>query len=134
MDWFNRYKDKFEQAVVAGIQSGVLGIEKSVPILPGKLSRKRIGKILGEAVLTDEPIVIDYYGYMKKSNGFQTLVNSVIKEINGQQVKMISVPVVHFNSIRLEVMAKIAPELVQEFGNFKKAVLDAREFAHNYKA
>lgn len=133
MDWFTVYRDEFEKALVRGVITEVLGSLKPVPILPGKLSRKRIGKTMGSRIETDEVVVIDYYGYMKKSRGFGTFVKEVQLDQKGKQVKMINAPIVHFNSIRLEVIAKISPELVQKFGDFKKAVLDAREFKHNYK-
>jgi hypothetical protein len=134
MDWFDSYAEKFEQAVALGVSSGVLGKTKSVPVHPGKLAKKKIGQVLGEQISVGSVVVIDYYGYMKKSYGFKLMVKEVIATLDGKQLKMVEAPVVHFNSIRLEVLAKIAPGLVAGFAEFKKAILDAREFNHNYKA
>jgi hypothetical protein len=133
MESFEKYKTLFEEAVAEGVYKGLLGSVKSVPVSPGKLSRRTIGTVLGEIIEVDTALVIDYYGYMKKSKGFNDLVGEVIESLSGRQVKMIEAPVVHFNAVRLEVLAKIAPDLVSGFGDFKKAVLDAREFNHNYK-
>jgi len=134
MDWFEKYKLDFEQAIVVGVSAGLLGSVKPVPVSPGKLQKCRIGRVLGETIAVSTIMVIDYYGYMKKSTGFLRLVKEIAEEQKGKQVKMVSSTVVHFNSIRLEVVARIAPNIVAGFGDFKKAILDAREFKHNYKA
>jgi hypothetical protein len=134
MSWFDQYREDFEKAVVLGVRQGLLGKKKAVPVSAGKLAKRKIGAILGDQVRSEEIIVLDYYGYMKKSQGFQAMVREVIASLKGKQLKMVEAPVVHFNSIRLEILAKIAPDLVTKFAEFKKAVLDAREFNHNYKA
>jgi hypothetical protein len=132
MDFFKPYLREFEKAVVQGILDGLLGAVRHIPVSPGRLSRKRIGKTLGKEVDSDVSLVIDYYGFMKKSRGFNLEAKEVVKS-TGKQVKNIEAPIVHFNSLRLEVLGKINPELIQHFGDFKKAILDAREFQHNYK-
>jgi hypothetical protein len=132
MDFFNKYMKTFERAVVQGVRDGLLGTLRPVPVTPGRLSRKRIGKALGRDIDSELPVVIDYYGFMKKSKGFHLSAKEVTEE-TGKQVKTIEAPVVHFNSLRLEVLGKINPDLIQQFGDFKKAILDAREFKHNYK-
>lgn len=134
MEWFEHYKGEFEKVIAAGVSSGLLGTIKPVPVAPGKLQKCRIGRVLGEEIATSVAMVIDYYGYMKKSTGFLRLVKEIAEDQEGKQVKMIGATVVHFNSIRLEVVARVAPDIVPDFGRFKKAVLDAREFKHTYEA
>lgn len=133
MAWFKDYRDSFEEVVIEGVRLGMLGMEKSIPITPGKLSRKQIGRVMGSEIATDKSVVIDYYGYMKKSRGFNLAVAAAVRTFSGKQVKMVNTTVVHFNSIRLEIIAKIAPSLVANFGNFKKTILDVRQFKHDYK-
>ena len=134
MDWFKEYTSEFETAVAAGVKSRVLGAVKPVPVAAGKLQKRRIGQVLGTEIATQEVLVIDYYGYMKKSSGFWDLVRDIMEDQKGKQLRIVEAPLVHFNSIKLEVLAKIAPGIVAAFGDFKKAVLDAREFNHSYKA
>lgn len=133
MAWSDTYMIDFESAVITGIEQGVLGAKKMVPAYPGKLAKRRIGRTLGVEIRSDLIAVIDYYGYMKKSSGFFKQLKQIREEQVGKQLKMVEASTVHFNSVRLEVIAKIAPNLVEGFGDFKKAVLDAREFNHNYK-
>jgi len=132
MDWFESYKIAFEDAVRKGVENGVLGDDKPVPAHFGKLHKRKICKVMGLEIDTEVIMAIDYYGYMKKSRGFNSQVKEVMDNFKGSQVKLLDAKVVHFNSVRLEVLAKLAPELVTDFGDFKKAVLDAREFNHNY--
>ena len=133
MDWFEDYKARFEAVVVQGVRRQLLGAVKPVPVMPCKLQKQKIGRVLGDEIDTEEALAIDYYGYVKKSRGFKRLVQEVGENQKGKQVKMIEVPIVHFNSVRLEMLAKVALDVVADFGKFKKAVLDAREFNHNYK-
>lgn len=132
MEWFEQYKLEFETAVALGVKLQLLGSVKPVPVPAGKLQKRTIGQVLGVEIATQEVLAIDYYGYTKKSSGFWGLVRDVMEDQKGKQIKMVEAPLVHFNSIKLEVLAKIAPEVVPRFGDFKKAVLDAREFKHNY--
>jgi len=129
---FETYKVDFEAAIVGGVADGLLGKIKSVPVHHGKLHKRRIAQVMGDEMDTDLLIAIDYYGYMKRSRGFKNYVKEVMEKYKGSQVKLASATVVHFNSVRLEILAKIATNLVADFGDFKKAVLDAREFNHNY--
>jgi hypothetical protein len=132
MDSFEKYKFDFENAIRLGIENNILGVTKPVPAHIGKLHKRKICKVMGVEIATDVVMAIDYYGYMKKSRGFNSQVKEVMENYKGSQVKLLDAKVVHFNSVRLEVLAKLAPELVTQFGDFKKAVLDAREFNHNY--
>ena len=133
MESSNTYLLRFEEAVVKGIKSGLLGRRKMVPAYPGKLAKRKIGRTLGGEIDSEDVVVIDYYGYMKKSRGFSRMLDEVRGDNAGKQLKMIEAPTVHFNSVRLEVIAKIDADLVAGFGDFKKLVLDAREFNHNYR-
>jgi hypothetical protein len=135
MTWFEEYREDFEKALVIGMDRNLLGIRwKQVPVTQGRLSKRKIAKVLGKQINTGRVLVVDYYGYMKKSKGFSKMMKGVITSFKGKQLKTIEVPVVHFNSVRLEILAKIAPELIEDFSKFKKTILDARGFNHNYQA
>lgn len=138
---FNEYVKLFEQAVVGGVEKQVLGRVRPVPVTPGRLQKRKIRFALGDEIDTEFVLAIDYYGYIKKSRGLIKLIKEILEEQKGKQVKMIDVQLVHFNSIRLEVLARLVSVLclehsniIADFGNFKKAILDAREFNHKYCA
>lgn len=132
--WFNEYRQEFEtRVVVAGIIRGLLGHTKRVRVKPGKLEKKPFGTTLGIRLETTILCVIDYYGLMKKSEGFDYKVRQVYEAVPDRQVRSIDAPVVHFAGIRLEEVAKLAPDLVADFARFKKQILDLRGFNHNYQ-
>lgn len=133
-NWFNEYRQDFEtRVVVAGIIRGLLGHTKRVRVKPGKLEKKTFGLRLGTQLDTTILCVIDYYGLMKKSEGFDYKVRQVYEAVPDRQVRSIDAPVVHFAGIRLEEVAKLAPDLVADFARFKKQILDLRGFNHNYQ-
>ena len=89
MAWFNDYTEKFERAVDLGVVQGMLGKVKAVPVHPGKLAKKKIGQVLGEQIEVGNVVVIDYYGYMKKSYGFKLMVKEVVTTLDGKQLKTV---------------------------------------------
>lgn len=121
-----RYAESFEQAVALGVQQKLWGLEQAVSTRPGKLSTGPMGKFLGVEIDTDIAMALDYYGYVKKSRGLLTTLRS-----NGRP-RFIVTPVVFFNGIKLEVLARVSPELVLGFVEFKSAVLDIRGFRHKF--
>lgn len=121
-----RYIESFERAVILGVRQKLWGSEQSISTRPGKLSIGPMGKILGTEIDTDMVLAIDYYGYVKKSRGLlKTLLS------NGRP-RFVATPVVFFNGIKLEVLARVSPELVLDFVEFKSAVLDIRGFRHKF--
>ena len=58
--------------VVKQVSEGQLGQKKVLSTLPGKLAHSEFGKFIGLVFPADERIVIDYYGYWKKSTGFKS--------------------------------------------------------------
>lgn len=133
MNSFARYIANLEERVILeGAKQGCLGKVEKVPVRNGKLSRSDFGKLVGVRLQKEEVYVVDYYGLMKKSDGFWNLVSRTREQYSGKQVKSVDALVVHFASIRIEKVAALAPDLVAGFPSFKKAVLDARGFDHRY--
>lgn len=133
-NWFEEYRLEFEsRVVVGGIIQGVLGSAKKVRVKPGRLEKRRFGTSMGTRLETSLLCVVDYYGLMKKSEGFDYRVRQVYEAVPDRQVRAIEAPVVHFAGIRLEEVAKLAPDLVANFARFKKRILDLRGFNHNYQ-
>jgi len=131
MENFKEYLSLFESHVLAS--KALFGVkEELVPVRPGRLSRAPVGALLGSTFVLPEPLVVDYYGHLKKSSGFLVKVERAKKKYVGKQVRMVLAPVVHFATVKIEVVAKLAPELVADFPAFKKRILNTRGFKHDF--
>jgi hypothetical protein len=88
---------------------------------------------MGKRLPYEESMVIDYYGYYKKSKGFFDYASSLSEGNNDRQVKSITSTVVHFASLKIEEIALITsnPYLVSKYVEFKKMVLEKRGFRGN---
>lgn len=129
---FDEYLKQFEEKIICtGVKNGCLGKKERVPVRPDRLEKSNFGKLLGVHVQSEDILVIDYYGFWKKSEGFGKELE-VLSNKRNYQVKSIEANVVHFASIRIEKIAELAPELVSQFPWFKKEILTARGFRHEF--
>lgn len=132
---FAKYLRRFEVAVCeVGATQNVLGRDELVPVSSCRLEKTRFGRLMGWRIDSDFPFAINYYGYIKRSTGFFASFQAARAMAKEAQIKSLVVPVVNFASIKLEKMARLAPTLVVDFAAFKKAILDARGFKHQYEA
>jgi hypothetical protein len=127
---FYRYMDDLESKVISeGARKGMLGKAEKVSIRNGRLASRRFGRIMRvKALSLPLAMAIDYYGLMKKSDGFWAMVSALRDQFKGQQLKSVEALVVHFAALRIETVAELAPHLVADFPTFKKQVLMARGF------
>jgi len=126
---FNTYIKKFEtEVVLSGVEAGVFTKEENVSLRPGKLSAKTFGKTMGQVIDTDEVLVIDYYGFQRKSRGFFNRVAALQRHLKDRQVKSIKAPIVHFGSVKIETLAKLTDdfEILGGFPKFKDWVVQLR--------
>lgn len=115
---FQEYLNTFEtKVIVPGFYKGYWIQEQLVSVRPGKLSIKAFGKKLSGRIQTDELIVVDYYGFQRKSVGFFNRIDSLQRHFVEKQIKTIKSPIVHFGSIKIETLAKITDDLYL-LGNF----------------
>jgi hypothetical protein len=122
---FLEYLNQFEVGVViCGFELDMFTKHTLVPVRPCRLAFEHFGRLLGRTFDYAFPLVIDYYGMIKKSSGFM----EKIMDIGKYQVKMLQAPVVFFASIRIEDVAEIAPALVSGFPAFKNRLLAERGF------
>jgi len=129
MDW-KLYIKEFEQQVVEkGVKTGALGKIQMVPVRMGKLAGTRFGSFVGLRVKSDEVFAIDYYGHIKKSEGFLRMVEKIALERKAA-VKLHQAPIIHFASIKIEKMMEITqdPFVILGFVEFKKMLLTLRGF------
>ena len=140
---FLKYLNKFESEVIClGVKQGIIGKSLQVNVRDGKLASSRFAKHLGSRVSTDEPLVVDYYGYLKRSDGFLKLLEEKKEAIRNRQIKSIKTKVVFFASLKIEEIAEITTSqyLKGGFSEFKNQILHWRGFGqkkamekHEYK-
>lgn len=126
---FQKYLNKFEvDAVAVGVRRGLLGKEDGVSVRRGKLSAKTFGQNLGPVIDIDDILVIDYYGFQKKSRGFFQRVYAMQRHLPDKQIKNVRAPVVHFGAIKIETLAKVTSdiELLGYFPMFKEQIVKMR--------
>ena len=128
MEKFKLYQKWFEAAIATAVSDKVVGKMESVPVLSGKLAKTNFGKRIGLKVDSNFVFAINYYGLFKKSNGFMSHFNETRGRLKGRQIKTISAPVVHFSSLKLEDLAKIDPNLLTQFAEYKNMILVLRGF------
>lgn len=128
---FLKYLNKFESEVICvGVKQSIIGKELQVNVREGRLSRTKYADCLGSQVNSDEPFVIDYYGYLKRSRGFVILLGEEKEAIRNRQIKSIKTRVVFFASLKIEQIAEITSSqyLKGGFSEFKNEVLHWRNF------
>lgn len=132
---FSRYLARFESTIGIPTILEEIGREMPISIREGKLYYSRFANFLGRTIDSDTPFVIDYYGYFKKSRGFNKYLIEVQTDTYGQQVKMINATVVIFNSIKLEEIRALTFDqyLLWGFVEFKETILDKRGLGNRRK-
>ena len=122
---FKTYLDSFEtQVVIKGFEKEMFGKVGKVTVKDCKLCNTPFGQFIGRVIEYGCPMVVDYYGYIRKSSGMIQLINGY----KGIEIKTILVPVVHFASIKNEHIAELAPELLEGFQEFKGHLIKLRGF------
>lgn len=128
---FRKFLIKFENEVILrGVEQGVLGQYELVACRTCKSDKSRFAQAIGKLLPYKMPIVIDYYGYYKKSAGFYALVEEEQNQISNRQIKMIGSVVVHFASIKIEDINLLTSSsyLTSKFADFKMQMLAKRGF------
>lgn len=85
--------------VIPGIQHNLIGKRQIVSASPGKLANTEFGRVIGTNVQSMLSFAIDYYGYIKKSDGLLLEIESMRK----RGLKQIHIPacVVHFAALKI---------------------------------
>mgnify|MGYP001371855672 FL=1 len=126
---FYEYLNLFELLIVEnGVKCKEIGQEELVSVRNGKLATQNFGLRLGSNIASPVPFAIDYYGYMKKTDGFYSLVQALATDHPEGQVKSVVIPVVHFAALKIEHVMKLSADLVADFYIFKQKLLQLRGF------
>jgi hypothetical protein len=118
-----------KKIIIKGIESLVFTSVGYVNARQGKLAKTKFGKAVGNIIHTNIPFAIDYYGHFKKSSCLLAQIEEDKTKIkNDAQLKAITCIVIHFASIKIEDVAVINPNLLQDFISIKKEILKKRGF------
>ena len=101
----DKYLGLFEKnIIIAGIENKMLKINKvMVPVKDGRLDNTNFGKFLGNRLDYDCVLVIDYYGFLKKSTGFINEYNKYTEV----EISRLKSNIIHFASIKIENIVNI---------------------------
>jgi hypothetical protein len=124
---FKEYMERFEQEVIVpGFEAKILGNRKEevVPIRNGKLVNTDFGAFIDRTFFYNGMLSINYYGLFKLSSGIITATANIKKIF--PDIRSIKAPVVHFNSIKIEQIKEISPEVFNLFPEFRTEVIRLR--------
>jgi hypothetical protein len=127
MDSLQQYMQLFEEKVITeGFKQGIFGDrkEETVPLRSGRFSGSPIERFMGKEFEYGKLLAINYYGYFKLSSEVFRAVDSVKHIFSG--IRSAKCPVVHFNSIKIDHIAKIDPDMLQQYDEFKKKIVSLR--------
>jgi hypothetical protein len=132
---FLDYLNKFERVIAVGVTQNIIGKDVLVNVREGKFACSKYARCLGDRVNSEVPFVIDYYGYLKRSKGFITLIRGKEEAIRNRQIKSVQVRVVYFASLKIEEIAEVTTSqyLRSGFSEFKKTILHWRGFEKRKK-
>lgn len=121
---------KFEEVVAQGVVKEIIGKSAQVNVREGRFAKTDFARFMGSTIDSDHPFVIDYYGHLKKSRGFLSLVEGKSAQIRNRQLKSMATIVVFFASLKIEDIASITsdPTLRGTYVDFKQIILQRRGF------
>jgi hypothetical protein len=121
------YLKLFEQnIIVAGVEKKLVPTNSvMVPVKDGKLDITPFGTFLGNRFESELVLVIDYYGLLKKSDGFIKKYNSY----TDVEIKRLKANTVYFASIKIEDIVNLDKGLAVDFPGFKKYLVTLRGFS-----
>ena len=126
---WTKYLVELEQLVmVQGMESGAFKkkAEEIVPLRKTKLHFTPFANFVGSQFKYDKVLAFNYYGLFKIS----TQTASVVEDcrVAFPNVRTIKAKVIHFNSIKMEHIKLLAPDLLPDFPDFKRFLVDLRGF------
>lgn len=123
---FRKLIDDFERNIIVGGIIDKRFTKKSlVSTKRGKLSKQEFGKTIGDVIKTKIVLAIDYYGHIKRSEGFLNKMNSM--DVLPTEMRSY---LVYFASIKMEdIVARTNDVGVMiQFPKLKNEILTLRGF------
>lgn len=97
-----------------------------VPLRKKKMNFTDFANFIGEDFIYPEVLSFNYYGLFKISSKTKEIVQQNSTAFPG--LRTIKSRVIHFNSIRMEHVKELAPELLSDFPDFKQFLVNLRRF------
>ena len=127
-EW-TKYLVALETSVmVRGNEEGVFKkkAEEIVPLRKTKLHFTPFANFIGSEFEFGSVLAFNYYGLFKISTGTSKVVAEC--RVAFPNVRTIKAKVIHFNSIKMEHIKELAPDLLPDFPDFKRFLVDLRGF------
>lgn len=127
MEHFSQYLKGFESCIAHAVKSGRFGTVERMTTKPNIMQKQPFGIQMGDCIDSGIPFTMDYYGYLKHSNG---QVAAIARAMSASPpARFIMAPIVHFPALRMQDIAEIMPaEQFRHFVDFKNDILEARGF------
>jgi len=127
MDNAVEFMERLESGVlIPGVDRGIFRTTVKAPVRNQKLSKSKFGQFIGAEFEWDKLMVIDYYGVIKRSSGFYSVVKKFADK--GIELRSIVSPVAYFAGIKVEHLSDLAPDLLPDFPTFKRFLVELRDF------
>lgn len=124
-----KYLDQLEQKVmIKGFEVEVFK-KKQLEIIPlrkKKLHDTDFAEFVGPEFVYDSVLAFNYYGLFKLSSGGSKVVDNC--KLAFPNIRTMKARVIHFNSVKIEHIKELAPELLSDFPDFKRLLVDLRDF------
>jgi len=124
MDFYEYLKEFEVKVIIQGILLGHFGKIEKISTKQTRLAL--FEKYLGSEIYTEVVMAVDYYGYYKKSSSLIDISRDL-----GSQHKMLDAIIIHFASVRMDQIAKLAAHLIEGFPHFKNELLYLRGFNYD---
>lgn len=125
----SNYMNELEQSVmIVGWKEKIFKERKPeiVPLRKKKLHLTPFSNFVGEKFIFDEVLIFNYYGLFKFSSEAINIINE--SRIAFPNIRTMKSNVIYFNSIKIEHIKELAPELLQDFPDFKQFLVGLRNF------
>lgn len=123
---FDEYVQFFESNIALSVSRGTIGKATRGPVRDNALLDTPFGQTMGVEIDSTVPFIIDYYGYLKRSRG----QNKMMKDLAPDK-RHVFATVVHFSSLHLDTINRVAPAMMSKFADFKCTIIEARGFKKN---
>jgi len=119
------FEDKIILSSFGRGQGDIKVVQTIVPLSGGKWMQSELGEFIEKTFDSDFQLSINYYGAFKLSTGLISKVEKA-RQIFPNSVRAVKTNVMHFNSIKMEHIKKYAPELYDDYPEFKKHLVSLR--------
>jgi len=122
IEWMITMATIEQRIVMAGAEKGHWGQMQDVEIRSGG-GQTPLGRLIGTVFSHATPAIINYWGFRKRSTGFLALA-ARLWPIGVRRIRTLVIP---FGSIHEDDVRIAAPDLLETWRRYRKAVVKARQ-------